>query len=104
MTVFSNKVIYLVLAKTDIIIKTIKTINTGHTLYYSKYITLFKLQHLLIHKEQAIKRVYRLRQDRKVIANYIINKDIILEAILSNKTILYKFIASVMQPLAADDE
>ena len=104
MTVSSNRVIYLVLAKTDIIIKTIKTINTGHTLYYSKYITLFKLQHLLIHKEQAIKRVYRLRQDRKVIANYIINKDIILEAILSNKTILRKFIASIIQLPTANNK
>ena len=45
---------------------------------------------------QAIKRAYRLGQDYKVIANYIVNKDIILEAILSNKTILRKFITSVI--------
>ena len=34
----------------------------------------------------------------------MVNKDIMLEAILSNKTVLCKFIASVMQPLIADDE
>ena len=33
-----------------------------------------------------------------MIANRIINKNIILKAILSNKTVLYKFITSVMQP------
>jgi hypothetical protein len=80
----------------DIIIRIIGTISIGYTLYYSRYITLLKLQHLLIYKVQAIKRAYRLGQDRKVIVNYIVNKDIILEAILSNKTILYKFIASVI--------
>ena len=34
----------------------------------------------------------------------MINKDMILEAILSNKTALRKFIASVMQPPTADNE
>ena len=96
MTVFSNKVIYLVPAEMDIIVKTIGTINTGYTLYYSRYIILLKLQYLLIHKEQVIKRAHRLRQDREVIANCIVNKDIILEAILSNKTALCKFITSVI--------
>ena len=32
------------------------------------------------------------------------NKDIILEAILSNKTILYKFITSIIQLLTADNK
>ena len=36
--------------------------------------------------------------------NCIVNKDIILKAILNNKTALYKFIASVMQLPTADDE
>jgi SNF2 family DNA or RNA helicase len=53
---------------------------------------------------QAIKRAYRLGQDRKVIINCIVNKDIILEAILSNKTILYKFITSIIQLLTANNE
>ena len=39
-----------------------------------------------------------------MIANCIINKNIILEAIFSNKTILYKFIISVIQLLTANDE
>ena len=39
-----------------------------------------------------------------MIANCIVNKNIILEAILSNKTALYKFIASVIQPPTANDE
>ena len=39
-----------------------------------------------------------------MITNYIVNKDIILKAILSNKTALYKFITSVIQPLTADDK
>ena len=81
----------------DIIVRTIGTINIGHTLYYSRYITLLKLQYLLIYKKQAIKRAYCLGQDREVIANCIVNKDMILEAILSNKTALHKFITSVMQ-------
>jgi len=53
---------------------------------------------------QAIKRAHRLGQDRKVIANCIVNKDIILEAILSNKTALRKFIASVIQLLTANNK
>ena len=36
--------------------------------------------------------------------NCIVNKDMILKTILSNKTALHKFIASVMQPLTANDE
>jgi len=43
MTIFSNKVIYLVSIKMDIIIKTIKTINIGYTLHYNKHIILLKL-------------------------------------------------------------
>ena len=39
-----------------------------------------------------------------MITNYIINKDIILKAILSNKTILYKFITSVIQLLTANNK
>ena len=39
-----------------------------------------------------------------MIANCIVNKDIILKAILSYKTALYKFITSVIQPLTADDK
>ena len=104
MTVSSNKVIYLVSAKTDIIIRIIGTISTGYTLHYGRRITLLKLQHLLIYKVQAIKRAHRLGQDCEVITNYIVNKDIILEAILSNKTALYKFITSIIQPLTANDE
>ena len=88
----------------DIIIGTIGTISIGHTLYYGRYIILFEPQHLLIYKQQAIKRAYRLGQDYKVIANCIINKNIILEAILSNKTKLCKFIASVIQPLTANNK
>jgi hypothetical protein len=45
---------------------------------------------------QAIKRAHYLGQDRKVIINCIVNKDIILEATLSNKTVLYKFITSII--------
>ena len=104
MTVSNNRVICLVPTKTDIIIGIIGTINIGYTLYYSRRITLLKLQYLLIHKEQAIKRVYRLGQDYKVIANCIVNKDIILKAIFNNKTILYKFIASIIQLSTADNE
>ena len=84
------------MAKIDIIVKTIGTIDIGHTLYYGRYIILLKPLHLLIHEVQAIKRAYRLGQDCKVIANCMVNKDIILEAILSNKTILHKFITSVI--------
>ena len=36
--------------------------------------------------------------------NCIINKDIILEAILSNKIVLHKFIASVIQLLTANNK
>ena len=104
MTVFNNRVVCLVPAEMDIIVGIIGTINIGHILYYSKHITLFKPQHLLIYKEQAIKQAYRLGQDYKVIANRIVNKDIILETILSNKTALRKFIASVMQPPTANNE
>jgi len=96
MTVSGNRLIYLVSAKIDIIVKTIGTIGIGYTLYYGKHITLLKPQHLLIHKKQAIKQAHRLGQDYKVIMNYIVNKDIILEAIFSNKTALHKFIASVI--------
>ena len=39
-----------------------------------------------------------------MITNCIVNKDIILKAILSNKTVLRKFIASVIQLLTADNE
>ena len=39
-----------------------------------------------------------------MIINYIVNKDIILEAILSNKTILCKIITSIIQPLTANNE
>ena len=60
MTVSSNKVICLVLAETDIIIRIIGTIGIGYTLYYGRRIILLKLQHLLIYEEQAIKRAYRL--------------------------------------------
>ncbi len=88
----------------DIIIGIIGTISIGYTLYYSRRIILLKLQHLLIYKVQAIKRAYRLGQDYKVIINYIVNKDIILEAILSNKTILRKFITSIIQLLTANNE
>ena len=104
MTVSGNKVVRLVSAETDIIVGTIGTIGTGHTLHYGRRITLLKPQHLLTHKVQAIKRAHRLGQDREVIANRMVNKDMILEAILSNKTTLRKFIASVMQPLTADNE
>ena len=57
-----------------------------------------------MYKQQAIKQTYRLRQDYKVIANYIVNKNIILKATLSNKTKLYKFIASIIQLLTADNK
>ena len=39
-----------------------------------------------------------------MITNYIINKDIILKAILSNKTILYKFITSIIQLLTTNNK
>jgi hypothetical protein len=39
-----------------------------------------------------------------VIINYIINKDIILEAIFSNKTTLYKFIISIIQLLTINNK
>ena len=84
------------MAEIDIIIRIIGTLSIGYTLYYSRRIILLKPQHLLIYKVQAIKRAYRLGQDRKVIINRIVNKDIILKAILSNKTALYKFITSVI--------
>ena len=45
----------------DIIIKIIETISIGYTLYYSKYITFFKLQYLLTYKQQAIKQAYCLK-------------------------------------------
>ena len=96
MTVSSNRLVRLVSAKTDIIVGTIGTIGIGYTLYYSRHITLLKLQHLLIYKEQAIKQAYCLGQGYKVIANCVVNKDIILEAIFSNKTTLHKFIISVI--------
>ena len=104
MIISNNRLIRLVPAEIDIIVGTIGTISTGHTLHYSKRITLLKPQHLLTHEEQAIKRAHRLGQDRKVIANHIVNKDMILEAIFSNKTTLRKFIASVMQPPTADNK
>ena len=104
MTVSGNRVVRLVPAETDIIVGTIGTIGTGHTLHYGRRITLLEPQHLLTHEEQAIKRAHRLGQDREVIANRMVNKDMMLEAILSNKTALRKFIASVMQPPTADDE
>ena len=94
----------MVPAETDIIIRIIGTISIGHTLHYNRCITLLKPQHLLIYKEQAIKRAYRLGQDCEVIANRIVNKNIILEAILSNKTTLRKFIASVIQLLTANNK
>ena len=39
-----------------------------------------------------------------MIVNCIINKNIILKAILSNKTELHKFITSVIQPLTTDNK
>ena len=39
-----------------------------------------------------------------MITNCIINKDIILKAILNNKTVLYKFIASIIQLLTVDNK
>ena len=39
-----------------------------------------------------------------MIANRIVNKNIILKAILNNKTALHKFIASIMQPPTADNK
>ena len=104
MTVSGNRLVRLVPAETDIIVGTIGTIGTGHTLHYGRRITLLEPQHLLTHEQQAIKRAHRLGQDREVIANRMVNKDMMLEAILSNKTELRKFIASVMQPPTADDE
>ena len=104
MTVSGNRVVCLVPAKMDIIVGIIGTIGIGYTLYYGRRIILLKLQYLLIYEEQAIKRAYRLGQDRKVIANRIVNKNMILEAILSNKTVLYKFITSVIQPPTANNK
>ena len=39
-----------------------------------------------------------------MIANYIVNKDIILKAILSNKTKLCKFIISIIQLLTTNNK
>ena len=55
MTVSSNRLIRLVPAETDIIVGTIGTIGTGHTLHYGRHITLLEPQHLSTHEEQAIK-------------------------------------------------
>ena len=50
MTVSSNRLVYLVLAETDIIVGIIGTIGIGYTLYYGRYIIFFKPQYLLTHK------------------------------------------------------